>query len=74
MIKTSLRQKVVILFVTFASLWSANVFATLVLTINTYNANELSFSISGTFDADVVGDQTDWLALRMIGPATLEPM
>ena len=64
MIKTYLRQKVIVLFVTIMSLWSANVFPALVLTINTYNANELSITISGTFDADVIGDGTDYLALK----------
>ena len=38
--------------------------AALVIEINTYNTNEISFSISGTIDTDVVGEQKNWLAVK----------
>jgi hypothetical protein len=59
-----LLQDTAALFAAIISLWSANVFAALVLTINSYNPGELSFTVSGTFDADVTGDQTDILAFK----------
>ena len=37
--------------------------ADLILQVNTFNANELSITVSGTFDTDVTGDQPYWLAL-----------
>ena len=41
---------------------SAN--AALVLTIDTYTIDELSFTISGTFDADTIGTQPGKLAIK----------
>ena len=38
--------------------------AALMLTINTLTADEFSFTLSGTFDMDVVGDQRQWLAVE----------
>lgn len=38
--------------------------AALVLTITNYTSDELSFTISGTFDSDTVGDSPGFLALK----------
>jgi hypothetical protein len=38
--------------------------AGLTLTVDTFTTSELKFSISGTFDSDVIGDQQDWLAIK----------
>ena len=38
--------------------------AALILTINTLTRDEFSFTLSGTFDTDVVGDQRQWLAVK----------
>ncbi len=38
--------------------------AGLTLTVDTFTTSELKFSISGTFDSDVTGDQTGWLAIK----------
>ena len=38
--------------------------ADLVLTINTYTTDELSFTISGTFAANSIGDSAGWLAIK----------
>lgn len=38
--------------------------AGLTLSINTLTSDQFSFSISGTFDADVIGDQRNWLAVK----------
>ena len=38
--------------------------ASLTSTINTLTTDEFSFTLAGTFDADVIGDQTQWLAIK----------
>jgi hypothetical protein len=38
--------------------------ASLTFTINTLTTNEFSFTLAGTFDADVIGHQTQWLAIK----------
>jgi len=38
--------------------------ASLTITINTLTTNEFSFTLAGTFDADVIGDQTQFLAIK----------
>jgi hypothetical protein len=38
--------------------------AALTLTINSFTPDQLSLSISGTFDSDVIGDQQGWLAIK----------
>lgn len=38
--------------------------AGLTLTVDTFTTSELKFSISGTFDSDVSGDQQNWLAIK----------
>ena len=38
--------------------------AALTLTIDNYTTDELSFTIGGTFDADTIGDQPGWLAIK----------
>ena len=41
--------------------------ASLTFTINTLTTDEFSFTLAGTFDADVIGNQTNWLAIKIIG-------
>ena len=38
--------------------------ATLIFTIDNYTADELSFTITGTFDADSTGSQPGWLGIK----------
>ena len=38
--------------------------AALTLTVDTFTTSELKFSISGTFDSDVSGDQQNWIAIK----------
>ena len=48
----------------FLSVVSNSANAALVLTIDTYTTDELSFTISGTFDADTIGNQPGLLAIK----------
>lgn len=49
-----------VLFIAFSGLSEA----ALVLTVDSYTNDELSFSISGAFDADTIGDLPGYLAIK----------
>lgn len=47
----------------FSIFWKSSV-AQLVLTIDEYTTDTLTFSISGSFEADTIGDFSGWLAIK----------
>ena len=47
-----------------ATLAASSVHATLILNINNYTSNELSFTISGIFNADTTGDDPGWIGIK----------
>lgn len=47
-----------------ALLFTPKAMGALVLTIDNYTTSEVTLSISGSFDADVIGDQRQWLAVK----------
>ena len=49
---------------TLSLLLSSSSHAALSLSIDTYTTDELTFSISGSLDADVIGDVDIWLAVK----------
>jgi hypothetical protein len=51
-------------FAVLALLISSTSHATLLFTIDTYTTDQLSFTLGGTFDADTIGDQPQWLAIK----------
>ncbi|VAX36386.1 hypothetical protein MNBD_PLANCTO03-1698 [hydrothermal vent metagenome] len=53
-----------ILSIAVCSVAATNALADLSLTINSLTANDFSFTVSGTFDSDVGGDQRTWLAVK----------
>jgi hypothetical protein len=54
---------VIVLFV-LLTCTSNKASAGLILTIDTLTNSEFSFTISGAFDQDVIGDQKNWLAIK----------
>lgn len=47
-----------------AALWGGEAQGSLILTIDILTPNEFKFTIGGTFDTDVIGDQRNWLAVK----------
>ena len=43
---------------------SGQAYAALTLTIDNYTTDEVTFTISGTFDADTIGDSPGYLAIK----------
>lgn len=57
-------MKRTLVFLALSVLLSASAHAALTLNVTTFTADELTLSISGTFDTDVGGDQQFWLAIN----------
>ncbi len=47
-----------------ATLWVGEAQGGLILTVDILTADEFKFTLGGTFDADVIGDQRQWLAVK----------
>lgn len=59
-----MRKLIIILAVLACLVIPDSAQAALTLTIDNYTTNELSFSISGTFDTDSIGHSEGWLAIK----------
>lgn len=55
-----------LLLATFLTLFVSQAQAALTLTIDSYTTDEISFTISGTFDVDTIGSQPGWLAVKNV--------
>lgn len=58
------RYRWILALVTGMFVFVGQAHATLALTIDNYTTDEITFTISGTFDADTIGGQQGWLALK----------
>ena len=47
-----------------AALWVGEAQGDLILTLDILTPDEFKFTLGGTFDADVIGDQREWLAVK----------